>query len=652
EDLALGETQVLQRQWQSLQADAVAWLPFWPAVKQGLPEALKAWPLRKLEFVRRVSSQNSAVPHLVFLLLYSALLDADKHAAVIGLTPARGVIDEKFVDKARRNLGFDQPSRTIDLLRNELYQTVMAEAEVLTIRSRSECMLSLTAPTGSGKTLAVLSAALRLRERMRQATGRTPRIIYALPFLAIIDQNARVIMNSFTSAAGEAPDSSQVLIHHHLTDLSYRQDENEFDPDAAEILIEGWDSEIIITTFVQLFHSIFTNRNRALRRFHRLAGSIVVLDEVQAVPAKYWALFQETAENMARLFGTCFILTTATQPAIFERPRELVTDRQRFFAALNRYELRPRIQKSETIGDFASRLALDLEYDRRSTLVVVNTIACAEELYRQLAPRVKSAEFDPYYLSAMVVPAQRLERIEAIRRRWDSRRKLVVSTQLVEAGVDIDLERVIRDIGPLDSIVQVAGRANRGMQSQRADVEIVNLQDDRVQPARAFSSYIYDRWLLQPTEGLLRERKTLAENELPAFVEDYFRKVKERVSSDESQELLRACKKLEFDRIGEFELIEEPQEKVDIFVELDDDATRVWQEYEKLQDIKDRFERRRAFQQLRGRFYKYVVSIALRKSRANLPPEVHGIRFIGKLCLDEYYDRQTGFKTRAGVSLY
>lgn len=645
DDLRLREIEVIKCQIANLHREALSFLPYWSEVQRGLSETVTHWPLRKLKFMQRLKREDSELPYLLCLLLYSALLDADKHAAAIGERLTRASVPTELVDKAREKLGYDRPISTVNHLRDELYRSVTEKADCINLKNNR--ILSLTAPTGSGKTLALLSFALRLRDRVRRELCYTPRVVYALPFLSIIDQNAEIIQNLFKEALGATPTSGQMLVHHHLSDFVYKTQDSEYKENASEVLVEGWNSELVITTFVQLFYSIFSNRNRALRKFHRLAGSIVILDEIQSFPPSYWLLFRETAEAMSQYLGTFFVLVTATQPAIFLLPHELVENKEHFFASFQRITVKPRLDKKENIKDFAGRVLTKLQQDRRSTLIVVNTIAAAEKLYKQLKPALSVSGFETYYLSSLVVPAQRLERIVAMKESKNS--KTVISTQLIEAGVDIDLERAIRDVGPMDSIVQVAGRANRNMKSSSADVEIVSLVDER---GRSFNSYIYDRVLTQTTEELLADKNEIPEKYLLQLVEAYYSRIKQACSDDESRGILAAVRALDFEEVRKFRLIKDKLEKVDIFVELNDEAATVWSEYLELDKIADRFDRRLAFKRMRGRFFRYVVSPSTTKAQSNLPPEVNGMRYVGQQQLNEYYDLDTGFKTTPSSTIW
>jgi CRISPR-associated endonuclease/helicase Cas3 len=301
-----------------------------------------------------------------------------------------------------------------------------------------------------------------------------------------------------------------------------------------------------------------------------------------------------------------------------------------------------------TINELKEYIIKSLISKPQSTLVVLNTINSAEEVFKGIKDTLKSSGFEVYYLSSHIVPIERLRRIEAIKN--STNKKVVISTQLVEAGVDIDLERVIRDIGPFDSINQVAGRVNRNFryEDKLADVEIIKLKDER---GMFLSFYIYDSVLIDATERLIQRFTQISEDCLLNISERYYEEVKKVISDDVSNRYLDGIKKLDYEYIGNFKLIEEI-DKIDIFVELDDEATKVWRQYKELRKIKDIKERKHKFLKIRGKFYSYVISVLLRKGHKNLPPEIEGIRFVAKTQLEEFYDHETGFKLMPDSSIW
>jgi len=235
-----------------------------------------------------------------------------------------------------------------------------------------------------------------------------------------------------------------------------------------------------------------------------------------------------------------------------------------------------------------------------------------------------------------------LERIKEIR---DKGVKILVTTQLVEAGVDIDFDIVYRDLAPLDSITQSAGRCNRNWRNEKGEVNIISLKDEK----KNYSSYIYDSILLDITRKILTDNKVISEKDYLGIIEKYYYEITEKKSKDISKDLLNAIYSLKYKSedeskgISDFKLIEEDYQKVDVFIELNNDAKNVWTKFELIKENRDLFERRLEFNQIKGNFYNYVISISVKAK--NIPPEVLGFRYVNMESLNDYYDDKTGFKT-------
>jgi len=642
EDIKYNENEFIKEQINNLYTDYLSFLPKWEEVFKKVKLLPESWPLKKLSWNQWIRENKGVLPYLIQHLFYSLLLDADKHEVAVGSKLERKILPSNMVELYREKKGLNVSKSKINNLRNEIYQRVISQVEILNLEK--DHILSLSAPTGSGKTLTSFAFALNLRERIRKEKGYYPRIIYCLPYLSIIDQNAKVIEDVIKVAIEKEPTSDYFLIHHHLSDYTYKEEDTEYEPDKSEILIEGWDSEVIITTFVQLFHTLFTNKKRAIRKFHKIVGSIIILDEIQSFPHTYWLLFKETAEALAKYFNVYFILSTATQPAIFESPKELVEEKEKYFTSLKRVQVLIKNSSITTIDELNRYLLESLASKPQNTLVVLNTINSAERVFKGVKDNLKKEGFEIYYLSSHIVPVERLRRIEEIKK--STHKKVVISTQLVEAGVDIDLERVIRDMGPFDTINQVAGRANRNFRYDKlANVEIVSLKDETGKP---FSYYIYDPVLIDTTEMLIKQYPEIPEDLFLDLSVKYYEEIKRRMSKDRSNKYLDSIKELKYEYVGNFKLIEEEIDKIDIFVELDDEATKVWEQYQELLEIKDINKRKFEFLKIRKKFFSYVISIILKKAYKNLPPEKGGIRYISKNQLHEFYDYETGFKHISG----
>ena len=302
---------------------------------------------------------------------------------------------------------------------------------------------SLTVPTGGGKTLSSLAFALR-----HAVAHGLDRVIYAVPFTSIIEQNAQV----FRDALGEPA----VLEHHSNFDPAPQSDDQAALYDRLRLTAQNWDSPLVVTTNVQFFESLFAARPSRCRKLHNIARSVIVLDEAQMLPTDYLRPCLAALAELVANYGATVVLCTATQPALHElipgRPAvtELAPDPAALHAALRRV----RVHRAGPLDDdtLSARLAA---HDQ--VLCVVNTRRHARELFARLAPANTA-----WHLSARMCPAHRSARLTEIRQALkDNRPCRVVSTQLIEAGVDVDFPVVYRAAAGVDSIAQAAGRCNR-----------------------------------------------------------------------------------------------------------------------------------------------------------------------------------------------
>ena len=381
-------------------------------------------------------------------MLYSCLVDAD-------FLDTENVMDGK---KAHIR-GSEYP--TVSELRQRLDQylaKLLASAEDTPVnRYRADILkacvdraklepglFSLTVPTGGGKTLSSLAFALK-----HASVHGLERIIYVIPFTSIIEQNAKV----FRKALGD-----EGVLEHHSNFEFPDEDSEDWNEDVARLRLatENWDAPIIVTTNVQLFESLFANRSSRCRKLHNIARSVIILDEAQMLPTDYLkpclAALRELTEN----YGATIVLCTATQPTFAElmpetvRVREIAPDPQHLYEAFRRVE----VTQIGPMDDNA--LASELrEYPQ--VLCIVNSRSHARDLYKLIADREGA-----FHLSACMCPRHRSEELDKIRQNLKKGAQcLVISTQLVEAGVDLDFPVVFRASAGLDSIAQAAGRCNR-----------------------------------------------------------------------------------------------------------------------------------------------------------------------------------------------
>lgn len=588
----------------------------------------------------------------LLLILYSTLLDADKKSAVRLLTRKPRFIPSNLVELYRDRILRRRKPHPLDSLREGIHTSVLKKIESVSL---NEHLFSLTAPTGSGKTLTALACALKLRERIEKEKGYSPRIIYALPFINIIEQNYQVFREALALGLPdfEKNEHNYLIAHHHLAEICYREEEMERTPEEAYHLIEAWASEIVVTTFVQLFYSILGYKNSFLRKFHNIVGSIILLDEVQSVPVEYWEVIGQVLCSLAQYLNCYIVLLTATQPFILpaERKVELVEEHKQNFKGLNRITLHFS-EKERNLEEIIEWLKT-IYQPNYSYLFVVNTIPTSIELYWKIKESLKPRHL--FYLSTNIIPKQRKERIREIKALLEKEEKpFLVSTQVVEAGVDLDFDIAIRDIGPIDSLVQVAGRCNREGKKTIGKVFICRLDHEASKVYRQ----IHISTALEVLRAKVGQNNEVREEELMELVELFFSKIKYKVSTEESKKILEAILDLRFSSkdtpgIEKFELIKEDIPEVEIFVEMDERAENVWKQFIHLKDEKDLFKRRELFLVLRKDFYDYVVAVPRERAQKNCPPLREGpYLFIPREQVGDFYCEETGFKCEPELAIW
>lgn len=324
----------------------------------------------------------------------------------------------------------------------------------------------LNVPTGGGKTLGSLRYALAHAEK-----HNLKRLIFVSPLLSILEQNAAVIREYIG-------DDSLILEHHSNVVLSNQTSEQ---LDERELLLQSWESPIVITTLVQLLNSMFGGKTSSIRRFQALCESVIVIDEVQTVPAKLLSLFNLTVRFLAEQCGATVILCSATQPylegashPLLPPPKKIVPYDPEIWNAFERTKLllldNTRLEKLPELIRF-------LMEDTDSLLVICNK----KEEAAYLLESTRSAEYISYHLSASMCMQHRRDAVEALKDSLIRKKTLCISTQVIEAGVDISFQRVVRLTAGMDSIVQSAGRCNRNSEADvPLPVYIVNCTDEKL----------------------------------------------------------------------------------------------------------------------------------------------------------------------------
>jgi len=403
--------------------------------------------------------------------LFSCLIDADRIDTADFESPKHARLRlrgqyadwEYLIDRLEKHLGKFQAKYPIDHLRQEISHHCLEGA------ARNKGAYTLTVPTGGGKTLASLRFALHHAQKHRME-----RVIYVIPFTSIIDQNAEVVRGILEQNRVEP--GSIVLEHHsNLTpeEQTWR----------SKILSENWDAPVIYTTSVQFLETLFGAGTRGARRMHQLANAVLIFDEIQTLPVNCVHLFNNAINFLVDQCGSTVVLCTATQPlldkvdadkgAIRIPPgNELMPDVRRLFDELKRVKVLNRHKPGGWAMDEVATLALEETNRAGSCLVIVNTKKSAQTIH-QLCKRQTVAPI--FHLSTNMCPAHRKMILTEVRNRLKKQEPtLCISTQLIEAGVDVDFGAVIRFTAGLDSIAQAAGRCNRNGRSEPGLVHVVN----------------------------------------------------------------------------------------------------------------------------------------------------------------------------------
>ncbi|HHY66866.1 MAG TPA: CRISPR-associated helicase Cas3' [Alicyclobacillus sp.] len=639
--------------------------------------------------------------YFLLLYLFSLLIDVDKldSAGVESrsVTPLSHSRVPAYL--ARKHPGAQRTP--LRIRREQARHSMLARLDALSDEEiRNVRFFTITAPTGIGKTLAALECALRLQGRIWEVEGHTPRIVTAIPFINIIEQTRR----DYEKVLAEGDDQTgRLVVHHSLADLSRTAEEEsneELPLDRLLLEVESWEGDIILTTFVQLFHSMFTGANRSLKKIHKMAGAIVLLDEVQAVPDKYQPLIGALLRKMGEFYGTRFVLMTATQPRILEfgdqllqlsrstvqrfgdPPVELLQDYPRYFSEQRRTKLVPMLIEPLGTEAFVSMVAR-LRGTGQSVLVVVNTIRRSIEVFRAMKERM-STEIDcpkVLYLSTNIIPRQRRRVIRLARRLLRLGYPVVmVSTQTIEAGVDLDFDIGFRDLAPLESIIQTAGRVNReGKKGEYAPVYVVRLEDD--------GQKVYAFHHMHRTQSLLEKHEEILEPEYGRLVQEYYNRLLEDGVSEESRNIWEeGVLKLDFQVVQQFQLISNAGDTIEVYVETVSPtdrgsfATRLADAYEmiirdperwdwsKLEGIVDSsflsglgerpdpFRRKAILRVIRAKMSDYVIQVKRHRAAKNLPMEFFargGVRsdlfWVPPGNFEELYDPETGFRENSGV---
>jgi CRISPR-associated endonuclease/helicase Cas3 len=433
-----------------------------PQAEQPALQAMPALACAQVQFPNWLRHNDPLQAEMLVRMLFSCLVDADFLDTEAHFDPQRAAqrpqrynlhaLWQQF-EQNQNALLASAPRTHVNAVRRKVYKDALWAAQ------RKPGLYALTAPTGAGKTRALLAFALQ-----HALANELERVIVALPYTSIIDQTAEV----YRQILGD----DVVLEHHSALEVD---DLSETALERHRLLSENWDAPLIVTTFVQLFESLFSNLPSRCRKVHRLARSVIVLDEAQTIPVE---LLKPTVYALQQLiddYGATVLLSTATQPALGQiqfakSPVQVVANPAQHFQTLKRVnyhvDLTPR-----NYGWLADEIAV-----REQVMVVLNTRKDALETIDALRQRHPHVMPSVFHLSTLLCPAHRREVLAEVKRRLEHGEPCrLVATQVVEAGVDLDFPVVMRAVGPLDRIVQAAGRCNREGRLTRGEVIVFEL---------------------------------------------------------------------------------------------------------------------------------------------------------------------------------
>ena len=482
-------------------------------------------------------------------MLYSCLVDADfldTEAFMKNGETGRNsgesmeILQNKLINYVSEWLK-NTDTDTINGRRTEILNHCIKEGK------QPEGIFRLTVPTGGGKTIASLAFAMEHAVKYQK-----DRIIYVIPYTSIIEQNAQI----FREILGE----ENVLENH--CNVEYEGSE-EFKP--MQLASENWDKPVIVTTNVQFFESLFANKSSKCRKIHNIANSMIILDEAQMLPLDYLkpciAMLQELVDS----YSASVVLCTATQPALDsffsnkEAIKELcprMEDQFRFFKRVN----------YQNLGKIRQEDLLERLKNEKNALCIVNTKKTAQMIYKELQGE------GIYHLSTSMYPKHRKRVLKAIRERLKNDEKcIVISTSLVEAGVDLDFAMVYRQIAGLDSMIQAAGRCNREGKRKWSEsmFYIFDLEETRAVQSQ--------RQQIDVSEGVLQDYSDISD--LKAITDYFTRLYHYRGTSLDKKKIMDEFQKMEcnFAKVAkEFKLIEENTKT--IFINREPETEELLQE--------------------------------------------------------------------------
>ena len=430
---------------------------------------------RKLQTLASDAESYAFYLGMLERLLQSLLIDADRTdtADFMSASDTEAVFDtEKLWDEMQMRMqqkldSFGEKTDAISVQRRSISERCAAFA------AHDVQICKLIVPTGGGKTLSSLRFAVEYAKRKQMQ-----KIIYIAPFMSILEQNSDVIR--------EIAGASAFLEHH--SDMLAEVSDDDDRLHEYELRTEKWDSPVIAATMVQFLNALFSGKSSAVRRMHRLSRAVIIIDEVQSVPLKCVYLFNLAMNFLSQVCGSTIVLCSATQPpldlldafpVLLDQNSSMTGDTAEDFKMFRRTKVICQKKKGGYSYDEAAEFCRERFAENGSLLVVVNTKASAKELYRRLQNTDGASVF---HLSTNMCPQHRRECIDKMKKALAAKLPVIcVTTQLIEAGVDISFGCVVRSLAGMDNAAQAAGRCNRnGEYNRECPVYILRLYEEKL----------------------------------------------------------------------------------------------------------------------------------------------------------------------------
>jgi len=626
--------------------------------------------------IKKIQKNSNIRNYFLINYLFSLLIEADKLNASDTKVYKRVPLSTSKVDESKGipNQIWDEQvsdfgSLTQNELRNLVRKRVIDNLDKKQILDQK--LFTLTGPTGVGKTLTALDFALKLRAMISEKEGYEAQIIYALPFINIIEQSDSVCRGLFKK--GEA----KILSHYQYAD-ALSQQKGQYNDDGKGynqkvMSLDTWQCDIVITTFVQFLQTLIGNRNKLLKKFNHYAGSIIILDEVQTIALKQLPLVGASLYYLSKFLDARIVMMTATKPKVFELANEKILikdgekacpvellgtdeDVAKVFHSFNRTKLCPKIKfPIKDSSDFVDNYFKENWTPNQSCLVVVNTVKISIDVFRSIKKYFEENGIrNPIsYLSTNIVPAGRQQLIDDINDeiRWAKKsmglKPIVVSTQCIEAGVDIDFDMAFRDLAPIDSIIQVAGRVNREYNREfKGTVYIIDFgKCDKIYGPMT------ENTVRNAINYFIDKEPEIEENRYLDLINYYYNNIYDcnEDGFDYSINFFKSMKELDYDgsdwSVSKFQVIENGFKTSSVFIECDEKATKAKEMFNKM--IKGEC-KREDFEPFKRDFHQHIIAVPdyldkLTELKTIDSIITDDILYVSPDILDYYYDLTTGF---------